>query len=126
MSKIKVVSKLKEVNFLKGLERLNTFFGLLDKHYPVFKQNDLEEKRAEAKKALDLLEEILDPLNEIRIKLDLHYFGCNAQAIPKSQATRELLINICNRMGKDKCHPNTAQMQSHAAPGPDKSETGKH
>jgi hypothetical protein len=125
MSELKVVSKLKEVNFLKSLERLKTFFELLDKHYPVLKPNDLEKKRAEAKKALGHLEEILEPLKKICIDWDLRY-GCNAPEVPKSQATLELLRNICNRMDKDKCHPNTAQMQSQAAPGLDKSETETH
>jgi hypothetical protein len=119
------MNELEVVNFWACLETLKSFFDLLEKPYLKSKLNNLENKRAEAKKALVLLEELLDPLNEICIKLDLHY-GCNAPAVPKSQATPELLKNICSRMGKDKCHPNTAQMQSHAAPGLDKSETETH
>ena len=64
MSKIKVVSKLKEVNFLEGLKRLETFFELLDKHYPVLNPNDLEKKRAEAKKALKHLEKLYKDLKD--------------------------------------------------------------
>jgi hypothetical protein len=66
MSKIKVVSKLKEVNFLEGLKRLKTFFELLDKHYPVLNPNDLEKKRAEAKKALKQLEKLYKDSKDIK------------------------------------------------------------
>lgn len=115
------MSKLKEVNFLEGLRRLKTFFDLLDKHYPVLKPNELEKKRAEAKKALDRLEVLGEDWKEI---CERSKNVCEPNIVKLQRPNpQELLKNICNRMGEDKFDPNTEPMKSQAAPGSDSSET---
>jgi hypothetical protein len=115
------MSNLKEENFLEGLKRLKIFFDLLDKHYPVFKQNDLEEKKAEAKKARGHLEMLCKDWKEI---CERSKNVCEPNILKlQRHLPQELLKNICNRIGEDKFDPNTEPMKSQATPGSDKSET---